>query len=182
MVAEEKQVYHSGLEGICRAIQVKFKIPCYKQLICSRWRQMTPPFPQPRERGDYNESECFEWVQLYIIGAEESKTGQESLFFKGKLAKSEIEIVKLEDAKWESQNKRGLYELKSEGARRALAMARKQHAIIRQAVESDDVEPRVAFLKDAGASDVLISAYREFAIKRGVELITWIEARYKEDT
>jgi hypothetical protein len=96
-----------GQPQIASLINHKFKITCHRAIV-QRWRKQAPiPFPPPDDRGEYNVSDCFSWVEKVVIRKNTATGDAGDLFAQASEWEARGKIAKEKHEEWVRQKERG---------------------------------------------------------------------------
>lgn len=163
-----------GLTRLADIIATHFKIPCGKQTI-KHWQRMNPPFP-PHKNNRYNKTECFEWVQKYIVpGLHEGGDELVELLARAQKAKAIEQIKKAEKATIIVDLLDKKYVDKNTAKLTTIAVVKTFHNFVRGELESGQPIERKERLASLGASPEIVAAFFEYDLKQSQALMDKIE-------
>jgi hypothetical protein len=166
-------VWISGVTRMAQAIAAKFKTTCSKQDI-NFWRSQEPRFPAPRDNGEFNQEECFEYFDKVIKpkrAALPGGTGEMDIFMQAARADAEETIRDNETSRFNFDKLQGLYVERSMSERTIVGALKKLDGFYRAGIERFGPAARKQKLELLGVPTETVREFAEWDLAQAKALV-----------
>jgi hypothetical protein len=168
-----KPVWISGVTRMARAIAVKFKTTCSKQDI-NFWKGEVPPFPSPRDNGEYNQADCFAYFETHVLPKRAlpgDGEGRGDIFMRAARAGAEETIRNNETSRFNFDKLQGKYIERSMSERTIVGALKKLDGFYRAGIERFGPAGRKQKLELLGVPAETVREFAEWDLAQAKALV-----------